>query len=145
MRFSKRKKLAHLVMISASGSLLAAQTLPLLPVDPALLDRDVPGNPPGSGRGEKGRAQIVLPAGTGVGAPQATDTHQAKTVRSAEEAAPVSPSRGASGQIVAQDLHEHDNPVALGVEPVLKLSRQMAPLRKNNAEPGSTFIAADRI
>lgn len=143
MRFIRRKKLAYLVMISASGSLLGAQTLPLLPVDPALLGRDVPANPPGFGRGDKGRAQIILPSASGVGASHATDALPAKTVRSAEVAVP--PSRGENAPIHAQNMHAHEQPVALEAVPALKLSMQMAPLRKNNAEPGPTFIAADRI
>lgn len=135
MRFFRQKKIAYLVMISTSGSLLAAQTLPLLPVDPALLGRDVPANPRGSGRSEKGRTQIVLPVISGVTAatPQAAAPSPARTMHPAEAVA------------VAPASDESNDQLVLATEPVLKLSRHMAPLRKNKLEPGPIFIAADRI
>lgn len=65
MRFFRQRKIASLVMIGTSGSLLAAQSLPLLPVDPALIDRNAVAKPRSPEYRQKTRAQAAATPVTG--------------------------------------------------------------------------------
>lgn len=159
MLFTRRGQLLTLALLGTSGRIFAAESLPLLQIDPALLVAPVPSvapplKAPAPARVFVDRPALASPAQPAL--PPAADTFGAiaKPPQATGPDSAVPPQATGPASAVPPQVEEraplaplysaHVN-AGLLPEPVLKPSPRLVPLAKDSNDPRPTFIAADRI
>ncbi len=172
MRFTRRGQLLTLALLTASGSILAAENLPPLRIDPALLAAPIPQAVPAAPSVKSAPTvepvRVVQPAQTTQPASPPTLAAQPQATLPSPEAlrpqavqpaqAVVPPQTVVQTQAAAISLPpqvEERKPLpalysahvqaGLLPEPALKSSSVLVPLAKDSEDVRPTFISADRM